>query len=179
MSTDVTHDFDLVAEQHIDKFRRVDLAEARKEYEAPASGGYVLTREQPDSIASAKAAALAEKSVDALRRVNERVIAETRAEETNLRAYLNIDPRSALALAKASASVAEAKAKCEAQHTPLKVGDVVYLKSGSPKMTVSALRGEAIVSWFDGTKEMNSHYPLDCLTRTNPARSPWDIYRRL
>ena len=47
-------------------------------------------------------------------------------------------------------------AKCEAQPGPMKpdyfrVGDVVRLKSGGPKMTVSnAVRPEVTVYWFDG-----------------------------
>lgn len=50
----------------------------------------------------------------------------------------------------------------------LKKGDVVKLKSGSPKMTVTAV-GEGMVAgqiwtaWFDGGKQQSGNYPEEAL----------------
>lgn len=67
------------------------------------------------------------------------------------------------AIAKAAAGVAnmeairkeadqahEAIAQAQAQQQPVKVGDVVALRSGGPSMTVMSLEGDyASVAWFD------------------------------
>ncbi len=47
------------------------------------------------------------------------------------------------------------------------VGDVVELKSGSPKMTFGGTghRGDAIVIWFKDGNIMQSQIPLTCLQR--------------
>jgi uncharacterized protein YodC (DUF2158 family) len=49
-----------------------------------------------------------------------------------------------------------------------KAGDVVQLKSGGPKMTVSKLREwqgqtEADCDWFEGTKMQSGSFPLASL----------------
>lgn len=53
-----------------------------------------------------------------------------------------------------------------------KTGDVVQLKSGGPKMTVSqagkaAMTGKLSVwcDWFDGTKKMEGTFPPESLKR--------------
>jgi uncharacterized protein YodC (DUF2158 family) len=50
----------------------------------------------------------------------------------------------------------------------IKVGDVVQLKSGGPKMTVDKLhewqgRTEANCDWFEGTKQQSGSFPLTSL----------------
>lgn len=50
----------------------------------------------------------------------------------------------------------------------LKIGDVVQLKSGSPRMTVTKLGlvggSEAIIcSWFDGMQQHHGSFPPDAL----------------
>ena len=48
----------------------------------------------------------------------------------------------------------------------IKIGDIVYLKSGSPRLTVEEIDGdEARVSWIsDGTLQ-KSYFPLLCLVK--------------
>jgi uncharacterized protein YodC (DUF2158 family) len=51
-------------------------------------------------------------------------------------------------------------------HTPFKVGDLVRLKSGGPKMTVNDVRGgpEGILCfWFAGEKLENARFEPDAL----------------
>lgn len=52
----------------------------------------------------------------------------------------------------------------------LKEGMVVWLKSGSPAMTVHSLarQGTWICSWFIGTKVNHSQFRTDQLTDKNP-----------
>ena len=53
----------------------------------------------------------------------------------------------------------------------IKAGDVVQLKSGGPKMTVSqvgkaSMGGEMLrawCDWFEGTKKMDGNFPLTSL----------------
>jgi uncharacterized protein YodC (DUF2158 family) len=41
------------------------------------------------------------------------------------------------------------------------VGDVVRLKSGSPKMTVSQVQSNGVVcTWFSGTDNKVAHFPV-------------------
>lgn len=53
----------------------------------------------------------------------------------------------------------------------LNIGDVVYLKGGSPALTVQEIDGtDAIVSWFkDGQVERN-RFKLAQLTTENPSK---------
>jgi len=46
-----------------------------------------------------------------------------------------------------------------------KVGDVVVLKSGSPKMTVSALLDDNLIEcmWFEGKNQQHGTFPSDTL----------------
>jgi uncharacterized protein YodC (DUF2158 family) len=49
-----------------------------------------------------------------------------------------------------------------------KVGDIVRLKSGGPKMTINKLEDwqgtqQANCEWFDGTKPMQNMFPLTSL----------------
>jgi uncharacterized protein YodC (DUF2158 family) len=46
-----------------------------------------------------------------------------------------------------------------------KVGDVVLLKSGGPKMTVIAVHDDAMVytSWFAGAKNERAHFDVSAL----------------
>jgi uncharacterized protein YodC (DUF2158 family) len=51
---------------------------------------------------------------------------------------------------------------------PIRVGDVVQLKSGGPKMTVTTLdqRGNrvvAICTWFEGAKHTHGTFALEAL----------------
>jgi uncharacterized protein YodC (DUF2158 family) len=52
----------------------------------------------------------------------------------------------------------------------IKAGDIVQLKSGGPKMTVSqvgtSMGGSALKAWcdwFEGTKQMEGNFPLTSL----------------
>jgi uncharacterized protein YodC (DUF2158 family) len=51
----------------------------------------------------------------------------------------------------------------------IKVGDVVRLKSGSPKMTVTIIDEDesgnprAWCLWFEGTKKLDSDFPISVL----------------
>ena len=56
--------------------------------------------------------------------------------------------------------------------TALKKGDVVQLKSGGPKMTVtgvgnSFMTDEATIwcTWFDGTKKLDGDFPPEALEK--------------
>jgi uncharacterized protein YodC (DUF2158 family) len=53
----------------------------------------------------------------------------------------------------------------------LQKGDVVWLKSGGPKMTVADepvnTRGWKCI-WFLGDKQIEGFFPLESLTTTNP-----------
>jgi uncharacterized protein YodC (DUF2158 family) len=62
--------------------------------------------------------------------------------------------------------------------TALKKGDVVQLKSGVPKMTVTgvgngSMTGEAIVpcTWFGGTKQLDGDFPPETLEKFEPSPS--------
>lgn len=52
-------------------------------------------------------------------------------------------------------------------------GDVVYLKSGSPPLTVkgSFPSGALVVSWFTGRGTETDVFNPACLTKTKPAFS--------
>ncbi len=50
-----------------------------------------------------------------------------------------------------------------------KVGDIVQLKSGGPKMTCTDvhsayLKGEVECKWFAGGKQQSGYFPKDALT---------------
>lgn len=56
----------------------------------------------------------------------------------------------------------------------IKAGDVVQLKSGGPRMTVSTVSTtmggttlHAWCDWFEGTKKMEGHFPLTSLRVVN------------
>lgn len=55
---------------------------------------------------------------------------------------------------------------------PFEHGDVVYLNSGSPKLTITDVRDSGTkitVAWIDQTQSVQSStFPSDCLTRTLP-----------
>lgn len=56
------------------------------------------------------------------------------------------------------------------------VGDVVQLKSGGPRMTISGIgkygmgstRDEALCVWFDGLKKMEERFGLETLSKCKP-----------
>lgn len=56
----------------------------------------------------------------------------------------------------------------------MKQGDVVYLKSGSPELTVTTVdpENEATVevgvAWMDGSIVRHTSFPAACLTKTKP-----------
>jgi uncharacterized protein YodC (DUF2158 family) len=58
-----------------------------------------------------------------------------------------------------------------------KVGDTVQLKSGSPRMTVTAVGmtadGKEMVEcvWFDGTQRQNGTFPPDALRDSPVSKS--------
>lgn len=54
------------------------------------------------------------------------------------------------------------------------IGDLVYLKSGSPHMTVSSKDGEFChVEWFDNNQQPKSNrYHSSTLTKENPDSIP-------
>ncbi|MBN8547163.1 MAG: DUF2158 domain-containing protein [Ignavibacteria bacterium] len=61
----------------------------------------------------------------------------------------------------------------------LKLGDVVYLKSGSPGMTITWVENDSCeVSWIDKSgKKHVSQFPKEALTHTDPnAIPPGQIY---
>jgi len=49
-------------------------------------------------------------------------------------------------------------------------GDVVYLKSGSPALTIKSVRGANVeVTWLDGFETpCTAEFPVVCLTTTDP-----------
>jgi len=55
-----------------------------------------------------------------------------------------------------------------------RTGDIVYLKSGSPKMTVETVHDadKLTVTWItDGGKLVVSRiFPVDCLTKVEPRK---------
>ena len=59
----------------------------------------------------------------------------------------------------------------------LKVGAIVWLKGGSPKMTVREVRSddEWRCDWFDGNKLVTGFFKNDQLTTKNPDELPTDI----
>ncbi len=61
----------------------------------------------------------------------------------------------------------------------LKIGDVVYLKSGSNAMTVTLLDGENChVVWHDkDDKDHNGYYPRESLTKENPKAIPPEAFK--
>lgn len=50
-------------------------------------------------------------------------------------------------------------------------GQVVYLKSGSPPLTVYSVRGDGHVNveWFHDGKPHRDAFPAECLTTTEPT----------
>ena len=63
---------------------------------------------------------------------------------------------------------------------PLKVGELVKLRSGGPVMTVSGMRDDGVIAvvWHDvGGAEHNSGYPQELLRRTS-GRSFFGLRRR-
>ena len=52
--------------------------------------------------------------------------------------------------------------------TELKAGDVVQLKSGGPKMTITGFKptGSAICVWFDGSKKEVGMFAPSALIKT-------------
>ena len=49
-------------------------------------------------------------------------------------------------------------------------GDVVQLKSGGPKMTVTETKdryGNVACVWFDGTKQVYGSFPMETLNKVN------------
>ena len=59
-----------------------------------------------------------------------------------------------------------------------KVGDVVKLKSGGPKMTITNIspKNEVSCSWFDGNEKKNERFPLNTLSKNIEETSKEDIY---
>ena len=51
-----------------------------------------------------------------------------------------------------------------------KIGDIVQLKSGGPKMTVTnhGSKGEIYCSWFGGSKKESAPFPPDALKVPEP-----------
>lgn len=53
------------------------------------------------------------------------------------------------------------------------VGDVVWLKSGGPRMTVGHIElGGATCTWFDDMQQRNANFFLVQLTKKNPNPKP-------
>lgn len=53
----------------------------------------------------------------------------------------------------------------------IKTGDIVYLKSGSPAMTVngaSPVKGLWVCAWFTGTENKAASFTAEALTTKNP-----------
>lgn len=51
----------------------------------------------------------------------------------------------------------------------MKVGDIVYLVSGGPSMTVNKVDGENVVTqWFVGVGYQSMTFPMAALTVTDP-----------
>ncbi len=54
----------------------------------------------------------------------------------------------------------------------LKTGDVVYLKGGSPALTVQEVAGNDVhVTWFKGEEVERNRFYSDQLTTENPGRA--------
>ena len=55
----------------------------------------------------------------------------------------------------------------------MKPGDIVYLKSGSPALTVKLMYGDvAVVTWFDDSETpCTAEFPVVCLSEVN--HSSW------
>jgi uncharacterized protein YodC (DUF2158 family) len=54
----------------------------------------------------------------------------------------------------------------------LRVGDVVQLKSGGPKMTVASTKSNAagiLCTWFDGNEVKSSRFPAEALSGSKAA----------
>jgi uncharacterized protein YodC (DUF2158 family) len=52
-----------------------------------------------------------------------------------------------------------------------KVGDVVRLKSDSPKMTVSTIEGDKCwCIWFDGMRKVQDDFKAETLAKYEPSR---------
>ena len=55
----------------------------------------------------------------------------------------------------------------------VKVGDVVQLKSGGPKMTITSTKANqagALCTWFDGAEVKTSRFPLEVLEQVKKAK---------
>jgi uncharacterized protein YodC (DUF2158 family) len=53
---------------------------------------------------------------------------------------------------------------CFVMANQFKVGDVVQLKSGGPKMTVTVIRADGLdCTWFEGVKQHEGNFPPDAL----------------
>ncbi len=49
------------------------------------------------------------------------------------------------------------------------IGDIVYLNSGSPKLTITwVIDGWVTVSWVYEGKILHEEFPMACFTVTNP-----------
>lgn len=60
----------------------------------------------------------------------------------------------------------------------LKVGDVVWLKAGSPKMVVDYVKeNSCICVWFDGTKRVEGNFRPDTLTKEDPSHIPPESFK--
>ena len=56
---------------------------------------------------------------------------------------------------------------------PLKIGDVVRLKSGGPSMTVRSLDGEFVdCEWFSKGELYAHPFPLQMIVKTSPEQLP-------
>jgi uncharacterized protein YodC (DUF2158 family) len=58
-----------------------------------------------------------------------------------------------------------------------KIGDLVYLKSGSPAMTVKKtdnVNGQSLVTctWFEGNKKFEEEFQEELLTKQDPKIIP-------
>lgn len=54
----------------------------------------------------------------------------------------------------------------------LKIGDVVQLKSGGPKMTIAnEEQGEFICLWFSGDERMSGKFPRESLIKNPRSQS--------
>ena len=55
---------------------------------------------------------------------------------------------------------------------PIHVGDIVQLKSGGPRMTVTRVQGSNVTSaWFDGTQQREGTFPEGAL-KESPDPKP-------
>lgn len=52
----------------------------------------------------------------------------------------------------------------------MQIGDVVYLKSGSPPLTVHAMDAEGVdVKWFAGAQQFTAKFPEAALVTVDPT----------